>query len=138
MKLFNMYIFNASGNNIFYKEWVTLKSVNSKENDAKLIQGMLVGLKTICSKLSPFENDIYSLSYKTNKYRLHYLEAPTRVKIILTSDPLSPPLLKDLEKVYKIHVECVVKSPGFDPNSVITSSIFAHQLEEWARNLIQL
>ena len=138
MKLFNIYVFNANGNNVFYKEWVTLKSVNTKENDTKLIQGMLVGLKAVCSKLAPSENDILTLSFKTNKYRLHYFEGPTRVKVVLTSDAASPPLLKELEKVYRFYVDYAVKLPGFDPSSPVTSSVFTQKLEEWARNLMQL
>ncbi|VDD74814.1 unnamed protein product [Mesocestoides corti] len=114
MKLFNLYIFDSRGNNIFYKEWISLKTSNTRENDAKLIRGMLVGLKAVCSKLSPTENNIHTLSYKTSHYRLHYFEGPTGIKIILNTDPMVMPLVKELENVYKLYVEFVVKSPGFD------------------------
>ncbi|VDK35179.1 unnamed protein product [Taenia asiatica] len=135
MKLLNMYIFDGHGNNVLYKEWAKLKLTNTKENDAKLIQGMLVGLKAVCSKLSPLESGICSLSYKTNKYRLHYFEGPTGLKIVLTSDAASSPILQDLENVYRMYVEYVVKSPGYDPSAAVTSTLFSQKLEEWAQNL---
>ncbi|KAL5112403.1 hypothetical protein TcWFU_006862 [Taenia crassiceps] len=56
--LFSMYIFDVHGNNVLYKEWTKLKMTSTKENDAKLIQGMLVGLKAVCSKLSPLESGL--------------------------------------------------------------------------------
>ncbi|VDO05874.1 unnamed protein product [Rodentolepis nana] len=135
MKFLNMYIFDVRGNNVFYKEWVTLKASNSKENDAKLMRGMLVGLKALCSRLSSAENDIYTLSYKTNRYRLHYFEGPTGLKIFLTSEPSLPPLYKELENVYKLFVEYVVKSPGYDSTSPVSNSLFVQKLDEWAQNL---
>ncbi|EUB63723.1 Trafficking protein particle complex subunit 1 [Echinococcus granulosus] len=135
MKLLNMYIFDVYGNKVLYKEWAQLKMTNTKENEAKLIQGMLIGLKAVCSKLSPLENGIHSLSYKTNKYRLHYFEGPTGLKIVLTSDAASSPVLQDLENVYRMYVEYVVKSPGYDPSVAVASTLFFQKLEEWAHNL---
>ncbi|VUZ41175.1 unnamed protein product [Hymenolepis diminuta] len=39
-----MYIFDVRGNNVFYKEWVTLKASNSKENDTKLMQDQSISI----------------------------------------------------------------------------------------------
>ncbi|VDM01335.1 unnamed protein product [Schistocephalus solidus] len=118
MKLFNLYLFNVHGCNIFYREWISLKTDESQENQGKLVHGMLVGLKALCSKLSPTENEIHSLTYHTSKYRLHYLESPTGLKIVLNTDHCTPSLIKELETVYKLYVEHVIKAPDFDPNEL--------------------
>ncbi len=135
MKLYNLYIFDVKGENIYYREWITLKSSSTKENDTKLIRGMLVGLKAVCSKLSPSESSISSLSYKTNRYQLHYFEGPTGIKIILNTDTTAPSLVKELENVYRMYVEYVVKSPSFDSSSPINSPLFSQKLEAWSQKL---
>lgn len=136
MKLFNLYIFNFNGDNIFYKEWLPLKSNSTKENDTKLLRGMLVGLKAVCSSLSASETPINSLSYKTNKYKLHYFEGPTGIKIILNTDTTAPSLVTEMEQVYKIYVEYVIRAPNFDSGSSVNSPLFVQEVDALFQKLL--
>ena len=49
----------------------------SKEEEAKLLYGMLFSLKSFSAKLSPVDMKQGFSSYKTNVYRLSLFETPS-------------------------------------------------------------
>ena len=58
----------------------------TKEEEAKLLYGMLFSLKSFCAKLSPLDMKQGFSSYKTNLYRLNFYETPSSLKFVLNTD----------------------------------------------------
>ena len=58
----------------------------SKEEEAKLLYGMLFSLKSFSAKLSPVDMKQGFTSYKTNVYRLSLYETPSSLKFVLNTD----------------------------------------------------
>ena len=58
----------------------------SKEEEAKLLYGMLFSLKSFSAKLSPVDMKQGFTSYKTNLYRLSLYETPSSLKFVLNTD----------------------------------------------------
>ena len=58
----------------------------SKEEEAKLLYGMLFSLKSFSAKLSPIDMKQGFTSYKTNVYRLSLYETPSSLKFVLNTD----------------------------------------------------
>ena len=58
----------------------------SKEEEAKLLYGMLFSLKSFCGKLSPLDMKTGFMSYKTNLYRLSLFETPSSLKFVVNTD----------------------------------------------------
>ena len=111
MTIYNLYVFDRNGSLLFYHEWVrsvgeiitkekhkrrTLRCKNcilrrkhtsmSKEEEAKLLYGMLFSLKSFSAKLSPVDMKQGFTSYKTNLYRLSLYETPSSLKFVLNTD----------------------------------------------------
>lgn len=101
--------------------------------EAKLLYGMLFSLNSFVNKLSPFDMKEGFLSYRTNKYRLNYLETPSNLKFILTTDiSVTHPVVRDLiNKIYaQIYVEYAVKNPMYQMGQPIKSELFTSKLDE--------
>ena len=80
MTIYNLYLFDRDGNLLFYHEWVRRKHTRScseqlelanilvfsmsKEEEAKLLYGMLFSLKSFSAKLSPSDMETGFTSYK--------------------------------------------------------------------------
>ncbi|CAI5952466.1 unnamed protein product, partial [Closterium sp. NIES-65] len=55
-------------------------------------------------------------SFRTNTYKLNYLETPSGIKIILVTDPKMSDLRDALKHIYtNIYVEYVIKNPLYVP-----------------------
>jgi len=138
MTIYNLYVFDRQGTLIYYGEWVRKKAPTmSKEQEGKLIYGMLFSLRSFVSKISPLDMNDSSFSYGTNKYKLNFYESATGLKLVLNTDNNAPsPAIKELlHAIYtQLYVEYVVKNPIWTPGDYITSELFSQKLDEMIRS----
>lgn len=79
-------------------------------DDAKLIFGTVFSLRNMTTRLGG-ENDVF-LSYRTNTYKLHYFETPTRMKFVMITDTKASNMRIVLHQIWaNLYVEYVVKNP---------------------------
>ncbi|KAL8548813.1 hypothetical protein ACS0TY_007904 [Phlomoides rotata] len=58
-------------------------------------------------------------SFKTNTYKLSFMESPSGIKLILVTHPRTGDLRDSLKYIYNLYVEYVVKNPLYSPGSHI-------------------
>uniref|UniRef100_A0A914ZBK0 Trafficking protein particle complex subunit n=1 Tax=Parascaris univalens TaxID=6257 RepID=A0A914ZBK0_PARUN len=81
-------LFSKDGCCISYKEWKREKQAGmSKDEEFKLMHGMLISLRSFASKLSTKNGQQQVKSYETSQYKMNYLETPTGLKMVLNTDP---------------------------------------------------
>uniref|UniRef100_A0AAX7VLH9 Trafficking protein particle complex subunit n=1 Tax=Astatotilapia calliptera TaxID=8154 RepID=A0AAX7VLH9_ASTCA len=166
MTVHNLYIFDRNGNCLYYNEWNRKKQAGiSKEEEFKLMYGMLFSIRSFVSKMSPL--DMYPshhlsicppdslsvhlssclwslsvlrkegfLSFQTSKYRLHYYETPSGLKFVLNTD-LSVTNARDtLQHIYSnLYVELIVKNPVCTSTQTLESELFSSRLDAFIRAL---
>jgi len=137
MTIYNLYIFDRNGSLLFYHEWIRRKHTSmSKEEEAKLLYGMLFSLKSFSAKLSPVDMKQGFTSYKTNVYRLSLYETPSSLKFVLNTDnEASQQEIRELlSGLYcQVYVEFASKSPMLVPGEMITSNLFRTKLDQFMR-----
>ncbi|KAI8770534.1 trafficking protein particle complex subunit 1 [Biomphalaria glabrata] len=108
----------------------------SKDEEFKLMYGMLFSIKSFASRLSPTDMKEGFLNFTTSKYKLHFFETPSGLKLILNTD-LSVGNMKDvLQQIFSsIYVEYVVKNPLCQLDQPITSELFKYKLDEYVKSL---
>lgn len=100
----------------------------SREDDAKLIFGVVFSLRNIVRNIGGEDNRYYApddanlgqrltltisfISYRTAEYKLHYYETPTKMKFVMVTDTKTSNLRVALHQIWaNLFVEYVVKNP---------------------------
>ncbi|XP_029932360.1 trafficking protein particle complex subunit 1 [Myripristis murdjan] len=137
MTVHNLYIFDRNGTCLYYNEWNRKKQAGiSKEEEFKLMYGMLFSIRSFVSKMSPLDMKDGFLSFQTSRYRLHYYETPTGLKFVLNTD-LSVGSARDtLQHIYSnLYVELLVKNPVCVLGQSLESELFSSRLDAFIRGL---
>lgn len=163
MTIYNLYIFDKYGTLMYYSEWNRIKQSGiTREEEAKLMYGMLFSIKSFVNKISPTDPKEGFLFYKTNKYALHYLETASGLRFVtdrfsffffeefmdfrdftiefsiyrfvLNTDTAASSVKEYLQQYYaNIWVEYVVKNPLWIPGTPVTSDLFKQKSDQYIR-----
>ncbi|KAM4714232.1 trafficking protein particle complex subunit 1 isoform 2-T2 [Anableps anableps] len=137
MTVHNLYIFDRNGSCLFYNEWNRKKQAGiSKDEEFKLMYGMLFSIRSFVSKMSPQDLKDGFLSFQTSKYRLHYYETASGLKFVMNTD-LSVSSARDtLQHIYSnLYVDLVVKNPLCPSSQTLDSELFGTRLDSFIRSL---
>lgn len=137
MTVFNLYVFDRNCTCLYYREWLRTKEAGiSKDEEFKLMYGMIFSIKSFLSRLSHKNAKENFLSYSTSKYKLHYFESATGLKFVLNTDVSVGSLSNELWHVYStIYVEYVTKNPLIELGEKITSELFTTTLDAYIQSL---
>lgn len=140
MTIYSFHIFDRTGRSLFQKEWLRPKpSTMDKEQEKKLLFGMVHSIKSFVDKMSPVDGKDgfkFAGSYTTSKYKLHFYETPTGLQLIMMTDTTVGLVTDTLKKIYaSVYVKYGVRNPLVDLTSPIESNLFATKLDELVTNL---
>lgn len=107
--IYSFWMYDRHCDCIYSKEWHRSTAHEEKDDLQKLIYGTVYSLRNISRKLS---GDDAFLSFKTTKYKLHFFETPSNLKLVLITDPFMAEACDALRQIYAgLYVEYVVKNP---------------------------
>ncbi|XP_061566075.1 trafficking protein particle complex subunit 1 [Cololabis saira] len=137
MTVHNLYIFDRNGTCLYYNDWNRKKQAGiSKEEEFKLMYGMLFSIRSFVSKMSPLDMKEGFQSFQTSKYRLHYYETPSGLKFVMNTDLSVPNARETLQHIYSnLYVELIVKNPGVSWTQTLDSELFSSRLDAFIRAL---
>ncbi|XP_051851727.1 trafficking protein particle complex subunit 1 isoform X3 [Antechinus flavipes] len=102
----------------------------------KLMYGMLFSIRSFVSKMSPVDMKDGFLAFQTSRYKLHYYETPTGVKVVMNTDLGVGPIRDVLHHIYSgLYVELVVKNPLCPLGQTVQSELFRSRLDAYIRSL---
>ncbi|XP_043088574.1 trafficking protein particle complex subunit 1 [Puntigrus tetrazona] len=137
MTVHNLYIFDRNGSCLHYSEWNRKKQAGiSKEEEFKLMYGMLFSIRSFVSKMSPLDMKDGFLAFQTSRYKLHYYETPTGIKLVMNTDLGVPNCRDTLQQIYSmLYVEYIVKNPQCVLSESLQSDLFSSKLDSFIRAL---
>ncbi|KAK2886049.1 hypothetical protein QQF64_020168 [Cirrhinus molitorella] len=137
MTVHNLYIFDRNGACLHYSEWNRKKQAGiSKEEEFKLMYGMLFSIRSFVSKMSPVDMKDGFLAFQTSRYKLHYYETPTGIKLVMNTDLGVPNCRDTLQQIYStLYVEYIVKNPLCVLGESLQSDLFCSKLDSFIRAL---
>jgi len=143
---YSLYLFNRAGECLQYVEWTRPRAVQNSADDAKMMFGLLFSLNSFVARVDPTGPGSAGggagaprrtgfHSYKTSAYKLHYLELPSGVQLVLTTDPGAGDLRECLRHIYgAFYVELVQKCPLHAPGRPFTSEPFVTAVRSYLRS----
>ncbi|DBA96345.1 TPA: hypothetical protein ACH3X3_002520 [Trebouxia sp. C0006] len=154
MVCYNLYIFNREGTCLFYQEWSRPKSVKQGAgtplDDQKMMFGLFFSLKTFAAAMDPrisetkpqlgaplnIGNSCSFKSFRTNNYKLHFMESPSGLKIVFNTDQTVGNLQDCLTYIYSnLYVEYVMKNPLYEPGQPFSYELFSNNLNRYIRSI---
>nr|XP_009861434.1 trafficking protein particle complex subunit 1 [Ciona intestinalis] len=137
MTVFLLHIYNHNGISLYEKEWCRRKKSNlPKEQENKLMFGMLHSIKSFVAKMSPKDSKEGFMCYSTSRYKLHFYEAPTGLKFVMMTDVNVGNIRETLKRIYSsVYVEYVVKNAICGLNEPIESNLFESKLDAFVQGL---
>ncbi|KAG2594758.1 hypothetical protein PVAP13_5KG017100 [Panicum virgatum] len=127
-----LYVFNRNGVCLLYREWHRPLRTLDPTQDHKLMFGLLFSLRSFTTKIDPTTAEMGNLgvpllpgqgcsfySFKTNTYKLNFMESPSGIKLILITHPRTGDQRDSLKHIYNLYVEYVVKNPLYAPGTPI-------------------
>ncbi|XP_016116480.1 trafficking protein particle complex subunit 1 [Sinocyclocheilus grahami] len=137
MTVHNFYIFDRNGSCLHYSEWNRKKQAGiSKEEEFKLMYGMLFSIRSFISKMSPLDMKDGFLAFQTSRYKLHYYETPTGIKLVMNTDLGVPNCRDTLQQIYStLYVEYIVRNPLCVLGESLQSDLFNSKLDSFIRAL---
>eukprot|EP00126_Sphaerothecum_destruens_P015237 Sdes_comp9169_c0_seq1m641 len=135
--IFNFYLFNRTGDCIFYREWQRqVAPTMPHEESLKLVYGLLFSIKSFVSRISPKPMQDGFHFYKTSTYKLNFFESATGLKFILVTDSNVGDIRDVLRSIYSdIYVEHVAKNILLQPHSFVKCEVFSKKLDEYIQAL---
>eukprot|EP00241_Pyramimonas_parkeae_P009588 CAMPEP_0114252270 /NCGR_PEP_ID=MMETSP0058-20121206/15744_1 /TAXON_ID=36894 /ORGANISM="Pyramimonas parkeae, CCMP726" /LENGTH=108 /DNA_ID=CAMNT_0001366187 /DNA_START=349 /DNA_END=675 /DNA_ORIENTATION=+ len=99
--------------------------------------GLLFSLKAFANKLDPTRNgedhpgECKFHAFKTNNYKLHFMEHPTGIRLVLTTEAGAPDLRELMKFIYSTcYVDCVVKNHLYKMGEPFKSDGFTAMLNK--------
>ncbi|KAF4096176.1 trafficking protein particle complex subunit 1 isoform X2 [Onychostoma macrolepis] len=137
MTVHNLYIFDRNGSCLHYSEWNRKKQAGiSKDEEFKLMYGMLFSIRSFVSKMSPLDMKDGFLAFQTSRYKLHYYETPTGIRLVMNTDLGVPNCRDTLQQIYStLYVEYIVKNPLCVLGESLQSDLFNSKLDSFIRAL---
>ncbi|XP_062521493.1 trafficking protein particle complex subunit 1-like [Corticium candelabrum] len=139
MTIYTLYVYDRNGTCLFYEEWKRTRASHlSREEENKLMYGLVCSLKSFVVKISPTNLRERFVSYRTNCYKMNFYETVTGVKFVLATDlnVASSRAQEILQKLYtQVYIEYVVKNPLCPHGQPIDSELFISKLDAFMRGL---
>lgn len=88
--------------------------------------GMLFSIRSFVSKMSPLDMKDGFLAFQTSRYKLHYYETPTGIKVVMNTDLGVGPIRDVLHHIYS-----AVSASPWDPSPKAPQ-------QPWPLRLLQL
>ncbi|WVZ72904.1 hypothetical protein U9M48_021291 [Paspalum notatum var. saurae] len=139
-----LYVFNRNGVCLLYREWHRPLRTLDPTQDHKLMFGLLFSLRSFTAKIDPTTAEKRNLgvpllpgqgcsfySFKTNTYKLNFMESPSGIKLILITHPRTGDQRDSLKHIYNLYVEYVVKNPLYAPGTPIKCELFNKHLDQY-------
>ncbi|KAL6062415.1 Trafficking protein particle complex subunit [Balamuthia mandrillaris] len=128
----SLYIINKSGGLIYQKNFV--EGVSIAEDPVRL-GGLLYGMHTFTSKLSPVPDCTGLEVLETDTFRLHCFQTLTGTKFFMTADAKRTNVDKVLQSIYVLYTDYVLKNPfyEFKREQPIRCAKFDYHLDELIR-----
>ncbi|KAL0032098.1 hypothetical protein WJX77_004962 [Trebouxia sp. C0004] len=75
-------------------------------------------------------------SFRTNNYKLHFMESPSGLKIVFNTDQTVGNLQDCLAYIYSnLYVEYVMKNPLYEPGQPFSYELFSNNLNRYIRSI---
>ncbi|KAH7557708.1 hypothetical protein JRO89_XS11G0206500 [Xanthoceras sorbifolium] len=125
-----VYVFNRNGVCLLYREWNRpLHTLNAQQDHKLIAERGNLGVPQLPGQGCSFH------SFRTNTYKLSFMETPSGIKIILVTHPRTGDLRDSLKYIYNLYVDYVMKNPLYRPGSPIRSDLFITTLDQYVRSI---